>query len=76
MLVVESVATDNKGAFNFDRVTPGHYTLVAEDQDWGYSDWFDVEITKLPRETASETVDISPHFPNCKGGHELVVRTK
>ncbi len=76
MPFVAVTRTDKNGSFDFGQVKSGHYSLIVEDQGWGRSDWFDVEIINLPRKTASVTVDISPHFPDCKGGHELVIRTK
>jgi hypothetical protein len=76
MPFVKSTQTDSHGSFDFGILTSGHYTLTVDDENWGSSDWFDVEITSFPKETASVTVDISPNFPDCEGGHEFVVNTK
>jgi hypothetical protein len=74
--VVKTTTTDKRGHFDFGNLQPGHYTLVLEDADWGTSDWYDVEVTRDAPRTVSVTVDISPFFPDCKGGHEFIVETK
>jgi len=76
MPLVKKVATNGKGNFDFGSLSQGHYTLIVDDADWGSSEWFDVEIISLPQPTASVTVDISPNFPDCKGGHEISVNSK
>ena len=76
MSLVKKAVADREGNFDFGSLNQGHYTLVVDDARWGHSDWFDVEITKLPRETESVIVDISPNFPDCKGGHEFIVNSK
>ena|SRR5436190_23347248 len=75
MPLVKATEADSHGSFDFGVLKPGHYTLIVDDAAWGHSDWFDFEVTSLPRETLSVTVDISPHFPDCKGGHELIVKS-
>jgi len=76
MPLIKATQADNRGSFDFGVLQPGHYTLIVDDDGWGHSDWFDFEITKLPKETDSVTIDISPHFPDCKGGHEFVANAK
>jgi hypothetical protein len=76
MPLVKATETDAHGNFDFGVLKQGHYTLIADDEGWRHSDWFDVEIRSLSRETASVTIEISPHFPDCKGGHEFIVNTK
>jgi hypothetical protein len=65
------VKTDATGRFDFGVLQEGHYTLVI---DWPseYSSWFDVEIKKLPRATSSVKVDVSPVYPDCTAGHEVI----
>jgi hypothetical protein len=76
MNLVKKSISDDDGNFDFGSLAQGHYTLIIEDARWGSSDWFDVEIKTLPRQTDSVTVDISPNFPDCKGGHEFIVASK
>lgn len=75
MPLVKTTKTDADGRFDFDEVAPGHYTLVVDDGGLGSSDWFDVEVKQPVKETATITIDVSPNFPDCKGGHEFIVRT-
>jgi hypothetical protein len=75
MPLVRTTEADSHGRFDFGVLPPGHYTLIVDDVVWGHSDWFDFEVATLPRETVSVIVDISPHFPDCKGGHELIVKS-
>jgi hypothetical protein len=70
-LLVKTVETDDHGSFDFGPLTLGHYTLRIDE-----SDLFDVEIKELPRKTESVTIDVSPINPDCKGGHEFIVRMK
>jgi len=71
MPLVRAVETDGDGKFNFGPVKTGHYTLmVGEDQS------FDVEVKDLPDVTESITIDVSPVYPDCTGGHEFVVKWK
>ena len=67
---VKTVETDNDGRFDFGPVKTGHYTLVVD------KDQFDVEVKDLPSSTESVTVDVSPFYPDCTGGHEFIVRGK
>lgn len=76
MPLVKTINTDKDGRFDFGSVAPGHYTLIVDDGNWGTSNWFDVELKSQPRGTVAVTIDVSPHFPDCKGGHEFVVKTK
>ena len=73
---IRSTRTDSKGHFDFGNVAPGHYTLIIYDDDWGWSDLFDVEVNPETEQTTSVTIDISPFFPDCKGGHEFFVRSR
>ncbi len=76
MPLIKATQTDRHGSFNFGVLQPGHYTLVVDDEGWRHSDWFDFQVTNLPQEMATVTVDISQNFPDCKGGCELIVKTK
>jgi hypothetical protein len=69
--LVKTVQTDRDGEFDFGSVKDGHYTLVI---DWpvAHGDSFDVEIRGLPRPTKSVTIDVSPVYPDCSGGHEFI----
>ena len=71
MPLVKTVKTDRSGRFDFGDLQEGHYTLVI---DWPseYAEWFDVEIKKLPKSTASVKIDVSPVYPDCTGGHEFI----
>ena len=73
MPFVKAIETDNYGRFQFGSLKPGHYTLIVEDHGWGSSDWFDIEITRPQHQAGSITIDISPHFPDCDGGHQIIV---
>jgi hypothetical protein len=68
--IVKTVETDDHGIFDFGPLKIGHYTLRIDD------DWFDVEVKELPRITVSVTIDVSPIHPDCKGGHEFIVRNR
>lgn len=70
-LLVKTVETDNQGKFDFGPLKIGHYTLRIDDNDL-----FAVEVKELPRITASVTIDVSPLHPDCKGGHEFIVRAR
>jgi hypothetical protein len=65
------VKTDDHGWFEFGELPIGHYTLFI---DWPseYAESFDVEITHLPKPTASVKIDVSPVHPDCIGGHEFI----
>jgi hypothetical protein len=57
--------------FDFGPLRTGHYRLAIDDKDS-----FDVEIKELPQVTESVTIDVSPVYPDCTGGHEFIVRTR
>jgi hypothetical protein len=67
--LIKQVKTGIDGEFDFGMVPDGHYTLVIDTP--GPSDSFDVQVVQLPKRTGSVTVDISPVFPDCSGGHEF-----
>jgi hypothetical protein len=69
--IIRSVETDNKGRFDFGPLGTGHYTLIIDDEDS-----FDVEIKELPQVTESVTIDVTPVFPDCTGGHEFIIKSK
>ncbi len=75
MPLVKTIKTDRSGRFDFGEVSEGHYTLVI---DWPaeYSNFFDVEIKRLPAETSSVKIDVSPVDPDCSGGHEFITYSK
>jgi len=75
MPLVKATRTDADGRSDFGEVAPGHYTLIVDDGDWGSSNWFDVEVKQQAKQTAAITIDVSPNFPDCKGGHEFIART-
>jgi len=68
--LVKEVEADSLGNFDFGALTPGHYTLTIA-SPWG-EDRFDVEIVQLRKPTASVTIDVSPNYPDCTGGHEFL----
>ena len=69
--IVKTLETDGKGVFDFGPLPTGHYTLVIDGEDS-----FDVEIKELPQVTESVTIDVSPVYPDCTGGHEFNVKTR
>jgi hypothetical protein len=71
---VKSVNTDAHGKFDLGAIKPGHYTLRIDEEKWPHSDFFDVEIKGPPNPKESETIDISPVSPDCKAGHEFIVK--
>lgn len=73
--VVKAVETDDHGRFDFGLIPAGHYRLFI-DNGQKFSGEFDVEVRTLPRPTAEVTIDVSPVFPDCSGGHTFLVRTK
>jgi hypothetical protein len=76
MTPIKSIVGNADGRFDFGPFPPGHYTLEVRDGDWGYSEWFDVELKDLGKETKSIKIDVLPIHPDCKGGHEIVVSLK
>ena len=70
-LLVKTVETDDHGSFDFGPLGIGHYTLRIDDENSFY-----VEIKDLPRKTESVTIDVSPVYPDCSGGHEFIVKMK
>jgi hypothetical protein len=72
---IKTVTTDKNGGFDFGSIPVGHYTLVI---DWPVidGDFFDVEVNNRAVETSSVTIDVSPVDPDCKGGHEFMIRSK
>lgn len=69
--LVKITKTDVNGYFDFGEITPGLYTLVIDDNELG-DQWFDVEIKQQAKQTRSVTIDVSPVFPDCTGGHEFI----
>jgi len=76
MPLIKTVEADTHGKFDFGPLKTGHYVLIVNEEKWGGSDWFDVEVKDLPRMTESVIIDVSPNFPDCTGGHELIVKSK
>jgi hypothetical protein len=74
MPLVKTTKTDADGWFDFGEVAPGHYTLIVEEGEWGSSEWFDVEVKPKATQTMAVRIDVSPVFPDCTGGHELIVK--
>jgi len=72
--VVKQVEADDLGDFDFGALSPGHYTLMIA-SPWG-EDRFDVEVLQLQMPTASVTIDVSPNYPDCTGGHEFISVSK
>jgi hypothetical protein len=73
---VKAIETDPNGRFDFGLMKTGHYTLVVDDEKLSSSNWFDVEMKDRSLAKESVIIDVSPHFPDCKGGHEFIVKTK
>jgi len=71
---VKQVEADDLGDFDFGALSPGHYTLMIA-SPWG-EDRFDVEVLQLQMPTASVTIDVSPNYPDCTGGHEFISVSK
>jgi hypothetical protein len=72
--LVKTLETDGEGKFDFGPLKTGHYELVVGEV-WSLES-FDVEVKELPHGTESVTVDASPFYPDCTGGHEFIVRAK
>lgn len=71
---MRSTTTGKDGEFDFGVLPNGHYTLFI-DVPWG-SQRFDVQIIGLSRQTETVMIDVSPIYPDCKGGHEFTVTAK
>jgi hypothetical protein len=65
---------NSAGEFEFGRLKEGHYALFIK--GGGMQDLFDVEITNKVPHTKEVTLDISPIFPDCTGGHEFEVQAE
>jgi hypothetical protein len=72
--IVKTIETDSEGKFDFGPLKTGHYELVVGEVSSLQS--FDVEVKELPRVTESVTVDASPFYPDCTGGHEFIVKIR
>jgi hypothetical protein len=73
--LIKKTKTDNHGKFDFGDLREGHYTLQIEDPA-GHEDLYDIQIYPLTNKTISVTIDISPVFPDCTGGHEFIVTSQ
>jgi hypothetical protein len=63
--------TTSAGEFEFGNVKEGHYRLeIRGETMYGL---FDVEITTQAPTTKSIVIEVSPIFPDCKGGHEFEI---
>jgi hypothetical protein len=71
---VKTVLTGTDGKFDFGIVKPGHYYLRIIDEKGSLEDGFEIEVREPPNPKESETIDISPVYPDCTGGHEFIVR--
>jgi hypothetical protein len=65
---------NSAGEFEFGTLKEGHYALFIK--GGGMQDLFDVEITNKVPVTKLVTIDISPFFPDCKGGHEIEIQAE
>ncbi len=74
LVVAKSVLADGEGKFDFGVMKPGHYTITIDDKRGLFSDWFDVGVKGLPHPKESGIIDISPVTPDCRGGHEFIVK--
>ena len=68
---IARIQTNSAGEFEFGNIPEGHYRLEISGKN--LYDLFDVEITKKVPPTKSVTIDVSPIFPDCTGGHEFEV---
>ncbi len=75
-VIVNTVKTNNDGKFDFGPLKKGHYTLIIDPAGWDGGTIFAVEVRDMPKATDSVTLDVSPNFPDCTGGHEFLVSTK
>jgi hypothetical protein len=76
MVPLRTIVADEGGKFDFGTVEAGHYTLVIDEEKWPASEWFDVELKGPPNPKEVVVIDISPVAPDCKGGHEFIVKVK
>jgi hypothetical protein len=72
--IVKQVIADDRGDFDFGTLPAGHYTLLIASSRG--EDVFDIQVTTLKQPTASVTVDVSPNYPDCTGGHEFISVTE
>jgi hypothetical protein len=72
--IVARTKADANGWFDFGSLPAGHYTLIVRGRNM--ADWVDVEIMPTGSQTDYVVFDISPNFPDCKGGHEFMVKRK
>ena len=68
---IKSTESDQDGKFDIGLLPDGHYSLII-DAPWG-SQRFDVQIAPQKKATESVLIDVSPIYPDCKGGHEFLV---
>jgi hypothetical protein len=68
---VAKTNANSAGEFEFGEIPEGHYRLEIIGRN--LYDLFDVEITRKAPVTKSITIDVSPIFPDCTGGHEFEV---
>ena len=71
---VKSTTSDAQGNFDVGPLAEGRYTLVVDDAGLNRSEWFQVEIRQMPKQTGSVLLDVSPHPADCSSGHEVIVR--
>jgi hypothetical protein len=71
---VKAVVTDATGKFDFGSLKPSHYYLRIDDEKGALSALFQVEVKSPQNSRESETIDVSPVYPDCTGGHEFIVR--
>jgi hypothetical protein len=69
---VAHTVANSAGEYDFGALKEGHYRLHVSGSD--LSDWFDIEITNKVPTTKQITIDISPNFPDCTGGHDIEVQ--
>jgi len=70
---VKTVFTGTDGKFDFGILKPSHYSLIIEGEKGSLSGWFQVEVKGTPKPKESETIDISPVYPDCTGGQQFIV---
>jgi hypothetical protein len=70
--VVARATADADGNFGFGALAAGHYTLRVS--SGALQDSFDIEIVNDKRAATSVLIDISPAYPDCTGGHELMAK--